>query len=422
MALAGGAANFLLGPLQQLGLAFQGNVSLPVRSGMRKWWVLAIVPTAVVLVFFAIFYAANPDFARIIGRIIQHAWDAVVAFFEQFSWLHLFFLLLGAFVIAGFLFRKAIEMFYERERNFSTALYHNDEESKPLAAFGLSQLADETKAGILMLVLVNILALAVNIIDIKTQWLGFKFHEGMNLASNVHEGTGLLIFSILLAMGILLYLFRGNQNFTEQTTTIKALAYAWIFQNAILCISVGIRNYHYIENFGLAYKRIGVIFFLGLTLFGLVTMFLKVLGCKPANYLFKWNSWAVYFTLLTITCFNWDLLIAQYNLKYHTRMVLDVENEVSGAIVSSSARERYVDHTDKYFLLSLSDKSLQAFINHPEFLTDSVYYSSNYSTTTVKNKYEERVRQFIDRKQHEGFLSWNYAESLTWKELNKKHQ
>jgi hypothetical protein len=72
----------------------------------------------------------------------------------------------------------------------------------------------------------------------------------------------MLILSILLSLGILIYYFRSNQNFYPKNGFLKAAAYLWLVQNAVLSVSVLIRCGYYISEYGLAYKRIGVVIFL----------------------------------------------------------------------------------------------------------------------------------------------------------------
>ena len=61
----------------------------------------------------------------------------------------------------------------------------------------------------------NVLLLVVNAIDINWIWFGFKPAPGFDLTQFVHEGTYVLILSILVAMGIVLWFFRRNLNFYE---------------------------------------------------------------------------------------------------------------------------------------------------------------------------------------------------------------
>ncbi|RZK18901.1 MAG: DUF4173 domain-containing protein, partial [Hymenobacter sp.] len=164
--------------------------------------------------------------------------------------------------------------------------------------------------------LLNALLLVVNVVDIKWIWLGFEPAPGFDLTQFVHAGTYVLIFSILLAAGIMLWFFRRNLNFYRLgLPLLRWGATLWVLQNGVLAISVGLRNYYYIVYTGLAYKRIGVYGFLLLTLFGLGTVLLKIWQRRSAFHLVRLNSWAAYALLLGLAAGNWEIWIAEYNLQ-----------------------------------------------------------------------------------------------------------
>ena len=96
-------------------------------------------------------------------------------------------------------------------------------------ANGIMALRNENTIGLISLVMLNILLLFINVIDIKYVWFGFTYTANVSLTKYVHEGAGLLIFSIVLAMLVLLFFFRGNLNFYKKNKWLRYLAYAWIF-------------------------------------------------------------------------------------------------------------------------------------------------------------------------------------------------
>ena len=103
----------------------------------------------------------------------------------------------------------------------------------------------------------------------------------------VHEGTWLLVFSVFLSAAIALFFFKGNLNYFSKNKWLKRLTIVWIAQNLVMVISVMLRNYWYITYFGLAYKRIAVLFFLLLTMIGLITIIIKILNKKSSYYLWR---------------------------------------------------------------------------------------------------------------------------------------
>ena len=95
-------------------------------------------------------------------------------------------------------------------------------------------------------------------------------------SNQVHNGINALIASIIIAIIIILYFFRGNLNFYKNNKKLKVVTFIWIFLNLILVINIVIKDCQYIYYFGFTYKRIGVLVYLLLTLIGLFTTFIKV--------------------------------------------------------------------------------------------------------------------------------------------------
>lgn len=137
-------------------------------------------------------------------------------------------------------------------------------------------------------------------------------------SNQVHNGINALIASILIAISIILYFFRGDLNFYKKNRSLKHVAYMWIILNAFLVVNIIIKDVQYIYYFGFTYKRIGVLVYLLLTVIGLTTTFIKVKHLKNFWYLFRINSITA-FTILVISCtINWDSYITSYNL-YHAK-------------------------------------------------------------------------------------------------------
>ena len=148
-------------------------------------------------------------------------------------------------------------------------------------------------------------------------------------SAQVHNGINALIASIVIAIMILLYVFRGNLNFYEQNATLKRLAFTWIILNILLVLSIVFKNSQYIYYFGLTYKRIGVIVYLLLATIGLVTTLLKIKGAKNNWYLFRVNTQAAFVILVISSTINWDYHITNYNFYYAKSMDYNYVIELS---------------------------------------------------------------------------------------------
>lgn len=298
---------------------------------------LTVIPIIVVTSFYWIFKFANPVFDEISSRVWDNLWRYINTFFTGFSFSHFLFLLTGLSVCSLILFNSRYRELVAKESKFSDVYRRIKNRTGGDRKFGTiyKEFTSEFRISILTIGMVNLLLLIVNSIDIHWIWFSFDYSQVKNLSQFVHEGTYLLILSILISMSIILYFFRGNLNLLHKNKPLKVLAYVWIIQNAILAVSVAIRNYHYIHQHGLAYKRIGVVLFLILVLYGLVTLVVKIHSLKSAFYLFRINSWAIYGVLFFTSLINWDMLIARYNIDH--------------------AKEAIIDYS---FLITLSDKTL----------------------------------------------------------------
>ena len=133
-------------------------------------------------------------------------------------------------------------------------------------------------------------------------------------SASVHQGVYALMFSIVLAIILILYFFRGNLNFYKENTQIKTLTYVWISLNIILIVFTSYKNLTYVEALGLTYKRIGVFVYLLLTLTGLITAYIKVAEVKSFVYLVRTNIATVFAFLVLSAAVPWDKAITYFNL------------------------------------------------------------------------------------------------------------
>ena len=284
----------------------------PNLSKVFRYHKLIYFPAIITIVFLIIYSIGDPQFASLLDSFITNFFYWLQWLAQYFTVTHFLFLMLGSLLITTAIIPTEATALIERELR-----QHNDlrrEKKKFIkpqpdatfnyaAAFSRSRklmtaLKNEYRKGVLTLTMINLLLLCVNAIDIVKVWFegqsifpataDWKSVSSMR-SSAVHEGTDALILSILLAMAVLLFFFRGNINFLRKNQLLRQLAYIWIFQNALLVITVAIRNYYYISDCGLTMKRIGVYAFLLATLFGLFTFFIKILEKKSSFYLVRIN-------------------------------------------------------------------------------------------------------------------------------------
>ncbi|MDQ3100961.1 MAG: DUF4173 domain-containing protein [Bacteroidota bacterium] len=376
----------------------QGPVGRRLPGFHRRTVVGLLVVAMISWAFSKIYQASNPHF----DQLVTDVGVSMAAFFDQFD-----LALMGTF-----LFGLAVSNFIlQRNRNENIPLWmarSNDQlfrrRQKPSRV--ILGLRYELRTGVLLLGILNLLLLIANFLDLKHVWFGFTFN-GQYLKQFVHEGTVLLILSIVFGAGIVLYFFRANQNFHRGNRTLKILAYIWLAQNALLAASVGMRNFWYIQHYALAYKRIGVMFFLLACLLGLFLVFRRVHAARSNHYLFRWQAYGTYVILVLLACFDLDVLIARYNF---------------------SARDHAFVHLD--FLATLDDKALPWLIqdattlkeidlNNQKILNDTSNYDRTLYMTPQEylNKIAERKEEFINSYPKLSWKSQTLADSRAYDSL-----
>jgi hypothetical protein len=391
-------------------------VRLPDNVGGRvgrAWFYgrLLGVPLLALGVFHVLFMIANPVYSQLTSRALAAVGEWIEALFENLSVPHLLFFVLGLVLTGATLVLVPVHYFTDRESRFGEFITRQRDRVASFAVrrpdfrpqnFRALDLRKEYLAALSLLVSVNVLLLVVNIIDINWIWFGFQPAPNFDLTQFVHEGTYVLILSILVAMGIVLWFFRRNLNFYQRgLPMLRGLATVWVLQNAVLAISVGLRNYYYIVNTGLAYKRIGVYGFLLLTFFGLVTVLLKIWQRRSAFSLVRLNALAAYLLMVGLACGNWEIWIARYNLRPELHIL------------------------DYGFLLDMPDRVLPELAAHQQELTQRQLVSETYSDTwekldpaAAKRRLQERVREFQALQAVRHWPSYTYADWQASKKLN----
>ena len=172
----------------------------------------------------------------------------------------------------------------------------------------------ELKAGHLTLGLLNLMIIAYIVSDLYVFSRG-ELPESVSYSGYVHQGVESLILSILVAIALICYLFRGEINFLPESGVLRGLAYCWIGLNAGLALTTAYKNLLYIQEMGLTYKRIGVFIFLTLTLGGLVSTWLKVRRRWTFGRLVKENALLAYAVLVLFALPSWDVWIVRFNLR-----------------------------------------------------------------------------------------------------------
>ena len=333
-----------------------------ITASKRSYKVLATLVVAVLsIIFLNLYQSANPLFAE------NTKW--INLDFISISWI--FFTLGGFLLMYAFLYQRTMKPLEAWENNLSLKngiVQENDAVGKYYET--------ERFGGLLLFIVLNIMLIILNSGDIQTLYFKGGLPKNISHSDFVHNGVGIIIFSIIIATSLIMFLFRKEFVSIKNNKALMACVYLWIGQNILMLSSTALRNQIYIHDYNFTYKRIGVYVWLMLAVIGLLIMFLKLYKKQSNWYLIKTNV-AVWFTVLTLSSLvNWDLLITRYNIT--NKPLKDV---------------------DFYYLFSLSDSNLPdllAISKQTEFYKcpDSL---RNYSSDTQRY-YNQTYAQLLNEK------------------------
>lgn len=346
---------------------------------------------AVTAFFFVLYHESNPVFASVTDHIDLD--------FINFSWL--FFTSLGFVWMYGFFRHRSSEKLLRLDRLApdKLAVITEEQHNSPAKWFALLP-ATEVFGGTLLFALLNLLLLSVNGLDAYYLWIAQRLPAGISVADYLHDGAETLIFSIVLAIVIILVVFRGYLNFAPKTQTLRWLCYAWIAQNAVLLLTTAQRNWWIIESSGLTRRRIGIYVYLLLCVIGLFTTFLKVAQRRSNWFLFRKNAWAFYAVFLFSLPVNWDELIVTFNYRRFNSLQLpyidrgyqaELSHTALGTLFNYYAQELQTANNRTVF----TETVLQSMYAHYRALKEEQTYSDWRSYCVSKHNNLQLIEKLI---------------------------
>ena len=280
----------------------------------NKWirqLLLFMIPLAVLVIFLKLYQVADPDFYELTKFINLDwiSWGVIIVY------LVLMVFLFGAFFYQPSRFAGEVESKLKND-------IRPDYTDRIQAYFGIQY---ERRLAVSMLVVLNLMLVLYLALDFK-----FIFTELNQLkpdafySKSVHAGIEALIFSIVLVILLITFLFRGAMNF-EGNKIARTLALAWLLLNCAVVLTTAVKNYEYVDQLGLTYLRLGVYFYLLLCLAGLAFTIYKILRVRSAWFLARRMSFVFLLVFALIPLVNWDRLITNYNIAHVDASRLDLE-------------------------------------------------------------------------------------------------
>lgn len=225
----------------------------------------------------------------------------------NFSWLVT--TAMGYFLLLNITSKAELDVMTTIDREARTILL-----PKPIKEEHKPTLQKEIVLGTALLTALNILIVLFIATDLSYLFSN-PMEDAVALSKTVHQGVSALITSIVVAISIILILFRGDLNFYKNSEKLRVLTYCWIAFNIVIILFTLYKNYLYSSGFGLTYKRIGVFVYLLLCISGMVTTYFKI--SRKHNFLFmiQSNARIAFMVLVLIASFHWDRTITTYNLQ-----------------------------------------------------------------------------------------------------------
>jgi hypothetical protein len=282
--------------------------SKPASKKKEKYGILGyIVPLILVVVFFLFYRNINEDFKNLTDKINL----------DFISWPWLWFTLLCFVLVFPVFYYQKFEFLNRFESRFPKLV------NRPITNSFLNMLMNlrtEYMAAVISFLALNLLLLTVNVLDITYLYLKIDGGSKLSASQSVHHGVWNLIWSVIFAIAVVLMFYRGRINFLRNSKTLMILASLWVIQNGFLVFSTAYRNYLYVENWGLTYKRIGVYIYLFLTIIGLAITLLKVKNRINNWHLVRQFTWSAFVFLVICSLVNWNKMVVNSQINVSKKL------------------------------------------------------------------------------------------------------
>lgn len=275
------------------------RVARPVRHA-RASWAAVYIPAALVVVFGAIFAAANP--------VIQGWLGSLVDGIDGFAWAPSpvrFVFWGGCAIAAAALLRPVIRTIASLDARLGVA--HAAEPSDAVPAASRVALA---RNGMIAL---NLLFLGYNALDAVYLW-GGRAPSGFNHTEYAHAGTAWLTIAFVLSTIVLGALFRGPIAQSADGKLARVLAYVWAGQNFILAAGTFRRIALYVAYSGLTELRIVGMIGTSLATLGLAIVVYKLARRRTMLWVMRRQLDALAIAVAVFVVAPTDDLAMRYNV------------------------------------------------------------------------------------------------------------
>lgn len=338
---------------------------------------LVLIPVVFIVIFLLIYSSGSDHFSKV---FTDYEFDLNVWEFVALGSLGFFI----AFNLWNF---KIYPFIFSQNHDLKDDFLNEDKIQK--STYSFLDIDAERMSGVVSLVALNILLLIFIITFNYEQFIEIPKTPNQ-LSAETHERVNAVILSIVMAILVIMFYFKGYFNFDKKASSLKVLAMIWMTLNAVLVISAFAKNSEYIINFGMTYKRLGVCAFLILAVIGLVITLIKIQKQKTNAFLFNQMIWFFYGIILVSSYFNWGGIATQYNIKHKKGNLefLQTLNFNHQLLNENFPQEYPILLDDEYFYRS----DLQ----NETFLSKTLYFENlkskqNEKTTSANSAYSDKL-------------------------------
>ncbi len=260
-----------------------------------------VLPFVVLVLFIYLYRFINPVWGDYIWRFIG----------SIFSWTFILLLLLATILLYAFWYFVKSSRFAQFAVNRANELQPTE---KP--TFKNIPLDMEMGSGILLFALLNLLLFSLLVADFQQLFVVGGIPEGYTLSEYLHKGVYAVILSIIFAITLIVFYFKGAFNYYKKSKWLRILTWAWIGLNAVLVLFTLYKNVLYVEVYDLTFKRVSVFIYLLLCWVGLYFTGIKLKMKKTFVYIVRKMYWSFYIMWVLTTPINWTNFMTIYNLNH----------------------------------------------------------------------------------------------------------
>lgn len=179
---------------------FKKQTPLNEDKKNRKVYFGIFVALIIAIVFFALYQQANPLFKEF-TKNINLSWISI-------GWC--LFTVWGFLVIYGLVYYRQLDQLTNLDINANKTITNIIDESE-------KQITNNTVIALALFGLLNMMLVFVNALDITNLLGSHELPKGVLLSDFVHNAVWSLVFSIVIAVGLIMWFFKGDLNFNKQS-------------------------------------------------------------------------------------------------------------------------------------------------------------------------------------------------------------